>query len=1051
MNYEFNYIYEHFELFENYKDIYVDKLLNDISEIKNKIETKFSLIFDYFFEYLKTGWNYVDNNFIENLKINNTKCYSMLSDLYLNIAIELNNTNITESDDYIINNCTIELIINTLFNNFNYSNYTDATCLNISEINDTVYLNEYNFLFTYCKNNNFYNYSYIIYENFQEGEKKYYDEIVSNISQIINDNITDEKYLYNYIRDNYKNSSLEIDINEYRFYFEDIEDMNFYINNLKEPEYKKLMNDILIESFNKSYSDIVNSYLTNEIINKINVIANDKLEIFINYYSNKLKTDYEYYEMLLGDIEELGNSSKVAIINLFSKIPNTLNESIYYLLENDIFYSIELFFRENKNIFIDNFIEFYLNNENHFNLNIYKINDYVKEMIADRNFNKTLNNISLFLINKIKNDMENNVKNSLLAKINSLNQQCNLLTNNIKIRLNQIKTSELSEEMENLVKLIKDYSFLVENQNNKYNFKVRQNPFNILNIFIHNELEPPLLLISDKYDSIEKELLNRIKTLAEDFPDCYSDIRLNLLGTKIDSIDNLTNQINYTLIEYQNILINEIEKYLSKLIHFTFIDGLETVSSSCEEFDCDIETNSLRNLDENRNLNIMNIYKGHPLLINKTGLEKNIRTKGIFDIKRKVSSFPEYTSDMGALSEDNILYYLSNLQNSVLNLNKSYFGRDYLNINSTSIKFITKMNFTCLEKLRLSFDLKLVKFSSILTEKSMQELKDIILSQFYLIEKYVHQSSDLVQYKINYFLNEINNTSAFIESLSGYIHNQVLGYYKILYTTIQNKYEDLGNKKQIIESEHSHNNHNKTKVTVLEIVSLFQSEIQFNFNWTLIFSKIKDFFNITSKFSFLDKLVNYTKKGKAFSKTLSIPFPAFPYFQIVFNFSAYAGLGFGISPNVNWTNFEVSLVFDVYVEAKVPMQIEAGLYFPPSKSPVQIAMVLGLDGIIGHGRAGIKLEISLRNGETDCDAYFIINALVFQFYFQIKITIDLPLFHFGYSFDIIRVELFGLHLELHSLKKARQEAFKKNKMFGFNFQGKDILSPEPQGKDIIVK
>ena len=80
-----------------------------------------------------------------------------------------------------------------------------------------------------------------------------------------------------------------------------------------------------------------------------------------------------------------------------------------------------------------------------------------------------------------------------------------------------------------------------------------------------------------------------------------------------------------------------------------------------------------------------------------------------------------------------------------------------------------------MEKLRLSFDTKLVKFSTILTDKSIQKLKGIILKQFYLIEEYVHKSSDLVQNKINNFLNELHKTSEFIETLSGYTHNQALG------------------------------------------------------------------------------------------------------------------------------------------------------------------------------------------------------------------------------------------------------------------------------------
>ena len=148
------------------------------------------------------------------------------------------------------------------------------------------------------------------------------------------------------------------------------------------------MNNILIESFNISYGKIINSYITNETINAINILINDKINIFIDYFSNKINNDYEYYSLLLDQIDELGNSTKLSIINLFTQIPKKLNESIYYLIEEEIFYYIDIFFTNNKNIFINNFIEFYLNEEKQFNLGIYKVEDYVKEMISDKEFNK---------------------------------------------------------------------------------------------------------------------------------------------------------------------------------------------------------------------------------------------------------------------------------------------------------------------------------------------------------------------------------------------------------------------------------------------------------------------------------------------------------------------------------------------------------------------------------------------------------------------------------------------------------------------------------------
>ena len=63
-------------------------------------------------------------------------CLNLLSDLNINISYYLNNSDITESEDYINNNFTIERIINNLINNNNYlnNNYDDIR-LNISGIN----------------------------------------------------------------------------------------------------------------------------------------------------------------------------------------------------------------------------------------------------------------------------------------------------------------------------------------------------------------------------------------------------------------------------------------------------------------------------------------------------------------------------------------------------------------------------------------------------------------------------------------------------------------------------------------------------------------------------------------------------------------------------------------------------------------------------------------------------------------------------------------------------------------------------------------------------
>ena len=501
------------------------------------------------------------------------------------------------------------------------------------------------------------------------------------------------------------------------------------------------------------------------------------------------------------------------------------------------------------------------------------------------------------------------------------------------------------------------------------------------------------------------------------------------MGTKIETIEDSTSQINPNIFDYENILVDDIKDYFNKLIHFAYIEGLKTMDKSCEENYCGIPKNSFRRLNKKEIIDISNVYKGHPNLVNKTKLEEKINKKINSENKRKISSLPEFTPDMGSLTESDVNYYVSELQSTILKLTKLYLGKEYLNINSTTNKFLTKINVTFLEKLKLSFDLKIAKFSTILTENSINKLKNITLKQFYLIEEYVHESSNLVRNKINYFLNELKNTSEFTESLSGYIHNQALGYYNILYSTIQGKYVNLENKLLPIfdlGSELSKKIVDETKITVSEIVHTFNSKIKLNFNLNFL---LKGCLGSTTLGKILKKMDEFNKFSISLKETFPIMFPPFPNLQIRVTPELSAGFGFYASIEPNWDELKFNLAFDVYLEAYVSLKLEGGIYVPCSaKSPFQTAFAVGLDGVIAHARAGIKLEIYLNEFDITFDLYFKGEALKFEFYFQARVEIKTPIFETEYSYDIYRKTLFGIKTELHTSQKA-----KKKYEGGYNF------------------
>lgn len=132
-----------------------------------------------------------------------------------------------------------------------------------------------------------------------------------------------------------------------------------------------------------------------------------------------------------------------------------------------------------------------------------------------------------------------------------------------------------------------------------------------------------------------------------------------------------------------------------------------------------------------------------------------------------------------------------------------------------------------------------------------------------------------MQFKINYFLNELNKTSEVIESLSGYIYNLVFGYYKILHTMIQSKYENLYDKER---TNPKTKRTNITRTNVLEIVNLLHNEININIDLGEI---LIEYFNLTKIGNFIEKMKKISGKeiGKSFSKKFDFPFPIFPYLQ----------------------------------------------------------------------------------------------------------------------------------------------------------------------------
>lgn len=73
-----------------------------------------------------------------------------------------------------------------------------------------------------------------------------------------------------------------------------------------------------------------------------------------------------------------------------------------------------------------------------------------------------------------------------------------------------------------------------------------------------------------------------------------------------------------------------------------------------------------------------------------------------------------------------------------------------------------------------------------------------------------------------------------------------------------------------------------------------------------------------------------------------------------------------------------------------------------------------MGGIVGDGRAGIKLEISFMERKVDFDLYFTLKVFNFSFYFRIGIYIDIKFFKYKMEFDILKYTFKGVEIKYNN-------------------------------------
>jgi len=125
----------------------------------------------------------------------------------------------------------------------------------------------------------------------------------------------------------------------------------------------------------------------------------------------------------------------------------------------------------------------------------------------------------------------------------------------------------------------------------------------------------------------------------------------------------------------------------------------------------------------------------------KRELESN-NTKYFFNIPRinkrevnilknkKVRKLNGYDHTMGAITKDDVISFLLDIESTLYNFNKSYLGKEFKNINKASSKYFDKVNNTYLSKLKRNIEMVALKFSTFLTKNNYKILENNIYSQY---------------------------------------------------------------------------------------------------------------------------------------------------------------------------------------------------------------------------------------------------------------------------------------------------------------------------------
>ena len=1116
-DYEFIFIYDYVETFENYTKPYINKINQIIDKIEKKFYPYFENIYNNFYHDLESNSSsFLNLDFIKNLKNNKTRCSSYTNYTTDNLNMDEQYMHIVDIINSIFSNCSkkndnfsLSEKITYILNKKNYCSNKLSDFINNTYYNETLEMMN-------CFINEYYNYNYtfIYFDTFNDTYKENLDNTLTKIKNLLLENRMDENFLYDFLeKQNYHLEYYEgIDLSDLTYDFEDFEIIINYINYVKNDEYKNYLFNLFISSFNSSYLNFINNFMIEELINDVVIMISNKLEMYLDYMIEKIKDEYTYYILILNKTDELGYSSKMALINSHKNIKVRLNETIFYLLEDDIDFYLNLFYRENKKMFINNYLNYCLNGINSYNINIYKIENFSDEIILDQKFNNTLDEISKYIMNDtIIKKIKEIINDSIYSKTQKLYDIVETFKNSIEKILNNKTTRPLPSDMTHINEIIVNYSNLVNNQKNRYYLNISEKPFEILYNFIHGNLQPPLILIKEQYNSIEERLLKELFEIIGVFPNFCLLIKEKLeLEQLIQDITPYIIYANKTIFKY----LEELDKvsYINKLIHYTYIYGLYYQDSPCEDSFCFNESELFNEEEDSSDSRrrLQEVVRKYELLhFDKSDKESINKYKN-----RKLESLEEYNSSMGAITEDDINSFILDMQTIVYFFNQSYLDSEFKDINRFSNIYLNKINNTFLFKLKRSVEMISIKFKTIFTEENFKIFENKLYIQYDNISKYINEQSDIIELTKNNFVDTLNDSSILIGLMFNVTQMKISSYYKILYQLIQDKliyinsddYESLYNINNIkrilgektIEIETDEEKQEDAFIPDTKEIKINKGDKKGNQKVEIKTTKetnfFKNMFDDAKKGSLLDikqgetvsnnilkqLKKNYNDKEKSlfdkdgnlkndkiesvfkefeldintggscnlnvcslvtnfcfklfnikFDDKFVFPIKLLPYLECAISIipSVKSEICIGIGP-VFYTHkkdrTKNSFDIDISGGASIGVAVDFGIYFPSLNSPVRLSFNIGLMGVLGSGKVGVKLSLSLYSRRKfSIDLYFEFKAFELSFYIMLNLSFQIKCppvnINFSFSFYIYQKLLGGLKYEYHNVREYKYE------------------------------